>query len=43
MAGLRNVAISLLRLLGATNIAAALRENIYHVHDLLTKLGIVNL
>jgi len=43
MAGLRNAAISLLRLSGADNIAAALRENLYHVPDLLTSLGIVNL
>jgi hypothetical protein len=43
MAGLRNAAISLLRLSGATNIAAALRENLYHVRSLLTTLGILNL
>jgi hypothetical protein len=43
MAGLRNAAISLLRLSGLTNIAEALRENHYHVRDLLTNLGIVNL
>jgi hypothetical protein len=43
MAGLRNAAISLLRLSGLTNIAEALRENLYHARDLLTKLGIVNL
>lgn len=43
MAGLRNAAISLLRLSGLTNIAEALRENLYHVRDLLTKLGIMNL
>ena len=43
MAGLRNAAISLLRLSGATNIAEALRENLYHVRSLLTNLGILNL
>jgi hypothetical protein len=43
MAGLRNAAISLLRLSGADNIAEALRENLYHVPVLLTILGIVNL
>lgn len=43
MAGLRNAAISLLRLSGVGNIAEALRNNLYHVRDLLTKLGIVNL
>lgn len=43
LAGLRNAAISLLRLCGATNIAEALRENLYHVHSLLTNLGILNL
>jgi hypothetical protein len=43
MAGLRNVAISLLRLSGITNVAEALRENLYHARDLLTKLGIMNL
>ncbi len=43
LAGMRNGAISLLRLLGKTNIAAALRENLYHVRDLLTKLGVLNL
>jgi hypothetical protein len=43
MAGLRNAAISLVRLSGLTNIAEALRENLYHVRHLLTKLGIVNL
>jgi hypothetical protein len=43
MAGLRNAAISLLRLSGLTNVAAALRENLYHARDLLTKLGIMNL
>jgi hypothetical protein len=43
MAGLRNAAISLLRLSGLTNVAEALRENLYHARDLLTKLGIMNL
>ena len=43
LAGLRNAAIGLLRLLGEPNIAAALRENLYHVRDLLTKLGVLNL
>lgn len=43
MAALRNAAISLLRLSGATNIAEALRENLYHVRSLLTSLGILNL
>jgi hypothetical protein len=43
MAGLRNAAISLLRLSGATNIAEALRENLYHVHRLLANLGMLNL
>ena len=43
MAGLGNAAISLLRLSGLSNSAAALREDLYHARDLLTKLGIVNL
>lgn len=43
MAGLRNAAISVLRLSGITNIAEALRENLYHVRSLLAKLGILNL
>jgi hypothetical protein len=43
LAGLRNAAISLLRLSGLTNIAEALRENLYRVRDLLANLGIVNL
>jgi hypothetical protein len=42
-AGLRNAAISLLRLSGRTNIAEGLREDLYHARDLLTKLGIMNL
>jgi hypothetical protein len=43
MAGLRNAAISLLRLAGAGNIAAALRENAYHVREVLARIGILNL
>ena len=43
MAALRNATISLLRLLGATNIAEALRANPYRVPDVLAELGIVNL
>jgi hypothetical protein len=43
LAGLRNAAITLLRGLGAPNIAQALRENAYRVADLLTRLGVVNL
>src|SRR5262249_28010786 len=43
MAGLRKAAISLLRLSGASNIAEALRENLYHVPSLFTTLGILNL
>lgn len=43
MAALRNAAVSLLRLLGAVNIAEALRANPYRVPDVLTELGIVNL
>jgi hypothetical protein len=42
MAALRNAGISLLRILGVTNIAAALRENACKVDDTLTKLGIPN-
>ena len=42
MAGLRDAAISPLRLSGLTNIAEALRENLYHAGDLLTTRGIVN-
>ena len=33
----------LLRLAGATNIAQALRENAYHVRDVLSHIGILNL
>lgn len=43
MAGLRNAAISLLRLSGASNIAEALRENLYHARSLLANLGMLNL
>jgi len=43
MAGLRNAAISFIRLSGLSNVAEALRDNLYRVRDLLTKLGIVNL
>lgn len=43
LAGLRDAALSLLRLLGKTNIAEALRENLYHVRDLLANLGVLNL
>jgi hypothetical protein len=43
MAGLRNAAISLLRLSGVSNIAAALRDNLYRVGKVLTNLGILNL
>jgi hypothetical protein len=41
LAVFRNAAISLLRLAGATNIAAALRENACKLDRLLTRLGIV--
>ena len=43
MAALRNAAITLLRLAGVSNVAAALRENAYRVKDLLSSLGILNL
>jgi hypothetical protein len=43
MAALRNAAVSLLRLLGASNIAEALRANPYRVPALLAELGILNL
>jgi len=39
-AAVRNAAIGLLRLTGATNIAAALRRNGSRVGELLAKLGI---
>ena len=38
--GIRNAAISCLSSLGATNIAAALRENALKVDNMLTKLAI---
>lgn len=41
LASVRNAAIGLLRRLGHSNIAAALRENALKVNDLLTKLGIL--
>lgn len=41
LASVRNAAIGLLRRLGHTNIAAALRENALKVNELLTKLGIL--
>ena len=41
LASVRNAAIGLLRRLGHTNIAAALRENALKVTQLLTKLGIL--
>jgi hypothetical protein len=40
LAAFRNAAINHLRLYGITNITAALRQNAYQVHQLLTKLGI---
>jgi hypothetical protein len=40
MAAVRNTAIGLLRLMGATNIAEALRRNGSRVSELLAKLGI---
>jgi len=43
LAALRNAAVSLLRLLGAANIAEALRANAYRVADLLVNLGVLNL
>ena len=41
LASVRNAAIGLLRRLGQTNIAAALRENALKVNQLLSKLGIL--
>ncbi len=41
MAALRNATIGFLRLMGATNIAEAVRRNGSRVGDLLTKLGIL--
>lgn len=43
LAGLGHAALSLLRLSRLTKSAEALRDNLYHVQDFLTKLGIVNL
>lgn len=43
LAGLRNAALTLLRLSGVSEIAAALRENCYRIRDLLAKMGVVNL
>lgn len=43
MGALRNAAITLLRLAGVGNIAAALRANAYRVTDVLAALGIMNL
>jgi len=42
-AGLRNAAISFLRLSRVANIAEALRENLYHVRSLLANVGMLNL
>jgi predicted transposase YbfD/YdcC len=42
LAATRNAVLSLLRLWGSSNIAAALRENAYQPARLLTKLGILN-
>lgn len=41
LAALRNAAISLLRLAGVTNLAAALRENACKLDRLLARLGIM--
>ena len=41
MAALRNAAISFFRVNGVKNISAELRNNAYHVEDLLPKLGIL--
>lgn len=41
LASVRNAAIGLLRRLGHTNIAAALRENALKVNQLLDNLGIL--
>jgi len=41
MSTVRNAAIGLLRRMGTTNIAAALRKNALKVDDLLAKLGIL--
>ncbi len=41
LASVRNAVIGLLRRMGHTNIAAALRENALKVNQLLAKLGIL--
>lgn len=41
LAALRNAAITFLRASGVTNIAAALRNNVYQLPAILAKLGIV--
>ena len=41
MAAIRNATIGLLRLGGASNIAAAVRRNASRIGDLFTKLGIL--
>ena len=41
LAAFRNAAINVLRLQNTPNITAALRQNAYQVHRLLTKLGIM--
>jgi hypothetical protein len=43
LAAVRNAAISLLRTVGITNIAAAVRQNAYQTNRLLTILGILKL
>jgi hypothetical protein len=43
LAAVRNAAISLLRAVGITNIAAAVRQNAYQTNRLLTILGILKL
>lgn len=42
LASLRNSLLTCLRAEGTTNIAAAVRNHAYQVHQLLVKLGIVN-
>jgi predicted transposase YbfD/YdcC len=42
LAGLRNVALSLLRLAGSTNISASLRSCTWNLQHVLNLLGIVN-
>jgi predicted transposase YbfD/YdcC len=41
LAAMRNAVLSLLRLSGCTNIAAALRHNVYQPGSLLAKLGVI--